>query len=158
VVGLVIVLVGVSPWQVLGSMVWGAFGSVNHIARVIATLVPLLLCSSGLMFTFTAGLYNLGIEGQIAFGAIAAMLPIRLFETAMPVPFVIALILAGAVGGMLWGLLAGVRFSHPNQASNLFVGVSLAFEIQCFHFLLHAGVRMVKAFLMQLLNLFGTKA
>jgi simple sugar transport system permease protein len=33
-------------------------------------LLPLLLVTSGLLFTFTAGLYNLGIEGQIVLGAI----------------------------------------------------------------------------------------
>ncbi|PZV07202.1 MAG: ABC transporter permease, partial [Leptolyngbya sp.] len=71
-VAILIVLAGASPAEVIVNMAVGAFGTPDRIARVIATLVPLLLCTSGLLFTFTAGLYNLGIEGQIAFGAIAA--------------------------------------------------------------------------------------
>jgi simple sugar transport system permease protein len=126
-VGLVIGLVGASPLQVLSSLIWGAFGTTDRFTRVIATLVPLLLCSCGLMFTFTAGLYNLGIEGQIAFGAIAAMLPIRLFETTLPAPLVIALaLLVGCLGGLLWGLLAGVLNVY-GRVNEIFAGLGLNF-------------------------------
>jgi general nucleoside transport system permease protein len=62
---------------------------------VIATLAPLLLCASGLLFTFTAGLYNLGIEGQIVLGGIAALISIRLFQELLPAPLVIAMAIAG---------------------------------------------------------------
>jgi simple sugar transport system permease protein len=102
----IILLMGASPIQVITQMAGGAFGTPGQFARVVATLVPLLLCASGLLFTFTAGLYNLGIEGQIVAGAIAAMVPIRLFQDALPAPLVILLaIVAGALGGAFWGLM-----------------------------------------------------
>lgn len=123
----VIVLVGGSPWAVVTSMGSGAFGTADQFARVIATLAPLLLCASGLLYTFTAGLYNLGIEGQIVLGAIAALLPIRLFEAVLPAPIVIVLaIAAGAIGGMLWGLMAGFLKVY-GRIDEIFAGVGLNF-------------------------------
>ena len=94
----IIIGVGASPTQVIAEIWSGAFGSVGQFARVIATLAPLLLCASGLLFTFTAGLYNLGIEGQIAFGAIVSTFAIQLTQNTLPPALVIAL--AIAMGGL----------------------------------------------------------
>lgn len=126
-VTLVIVLVGGSPTEVISNMWSGAFGTADRCARVIATLAPLLLCASGLIFTFTAGLYNLGIEGQIVFGAIATMIPLRLFQDVLPPPLVIILALAtGAAGGMFWGLLAGL-LKIFGRLDEIFAGIGLNF-------------------------------
>jgi simple sugar transport system permease protein len=126
-IAIVIVLVGGSPLAVVTSMGSGAFGTGDQFARVIATLAPLLLCASGLLFTFTAGLYNLGIEGQIVLGAIASLIPIRLFEAVLPAPLVIVLaIAAGALGGMFWGLLAGYLKVY-GRIDEIFAGVGLNF-------------------------------
>lgn len=122
-----IVLVGGSPIEVLTNMASGAFGTPDQFARVLMTVAPLVLCACGLMFTFTAGLYNLGIEGQISFGAIVSMIPIRLFQDVLPPPIVIVLaILAGALGGMLWGLLAGVLNVY-GRINEIFAGLGLNF-------------------------------
>ncbi|MGA7932473.1 MAG: ABC transporter permease [Kovacikia sp.] len=126
-IAMIILLMGASPVEVISSMGSGAFGTPAQVARVIATLAPLLLCASGLMFTFTAGLYNLGIEGQIVFGAIATMIPIRLFQEVLPPPLVILLaILAGGLGGALWGLLAGILNVH-GRINEIFAGLGLNF-------------------------------
>ena len=126
-IALVIVVVGASPTQVISSIWLGVFGRIDRFDRAIATLAPLLLCASGLLFTFTAGLYNLGVEGQIMFGAIAAMIPIRLFQDVLPPALVILLaLISGTLGGTLWGLLAGLLkvFSGINE---IFAGIGLNF-------------------------------
>ena len=123
----IILVVGASPIEVIAAMWSGAFGTLGQFARVIATLAPLLLCASGLLFTFTAGLYNLGIEGQIAFGAIVSTFAIQLTQNALPPALVILIaILMGGVGGVLWGLLAGVLnvYGHINE---IFAGLGLNF-------------------------------
>ncbi len=124
---LVMLLAGASPLEVIASVGRGAFGSVDQFARVGTTLVPLLLCTSGLLFTFTAGLYNLGIEGQIVAGAIATTFVLRLTQDALPPEFVLCLgILGGAVGGMLWGLFAGVLNIY-GRINEIFAGLGLNF-------------------------------
>ncbi|WP_143467608.1 ABC transporter permease [Leptolyngbya ohadii] len=126
-IAIVILLVGGSPIEVLTNMSSGAFGTPDQMARVVMTLVPLILCTCGLLFTFTAGLYNLGIEGQISAGAIASMIPIRLFENTLP-PFVVIVlaILAGILGGALWGLFAGVLNVY-GRINEIFAGLGLNF-------------------------------
>lgn len=126
-IAIVILIVGGSPLQVITSMASGALGTPDRVARVLVTLAPLLLCASGLLFTFTAGLYNLGIEGQIVLGGIASMIPIQLFQSVLPGPLVMGLaIVAGAAGGMLWGLLAGCLKVY-GRIDEIFAGVGLNF-------------------------------
>jgi general nucleoside transport system permease protein len=129
-IGLIIVLTGESPLRVVASLWDGAFGTVDQSARVLATLTPLLLCASGLVYTFTAGLYNLGVEGQIIVGAVASTLVLRELQGALPAPFVIMLsIVAGMLGGMVWGLLAGV-LNVFGKISEIFAGLGLNFVAQ----------------------------
>lgn len=130
---LVIVLAGASPVTVIGSMIGGAFGNPDQIGRVFATLSPLLLCAAGLVFTFNAGLYNLGVEGQITIGAIAATFVLRLAfpegatAALIPPPVAIGLaIIVGGIGGVLWGLLAGVLHVY-GRISEIFAGLGLNF-------------------------------
>jgi len=126
-VGVIILLAGGNLAQVISSIWVGAFGTPDRLGRVVATLVPLLLCTSGLLFTFTAGLYNLGIEGQIAFGAIAATFIMRLTQDVLP-PWLVMLlaIVAGGLGGMLWGVLAGLLNVY-GRINEIFAGLGLNF-------------------------------
>ncbi|HEY9617533.1 MAG TPA: hypothetical protein V6C64_11860 [Microcoleaceae cyanobacterium] len=127
VIGGIILLAGGSLWQVITSMGVGALGTPDRLARVAATLSPLLLCTSGLLFTFTAGLYNLGIEGQIVIGAIATTFVMRLTQDVLPPIIVILLAIgAGAIGGMLWGWLAAVLNVY-GRINDIFAGLGLNF-------------------------------
>lgn len=126
----IILLVGASPIPVFLSLWTGAFGTADQFARVLATLAPLMLCSSGLIFTFAAGLYNLGVEGQIAIGAIGTTLALRVLEPILPAPLVIlAGLIAGAGAGVLWGILAGVLNLY-GRINEIFAGLGLNFMAQ----------------------------
>lgn len=127
---LLIAIVGGSPPQVALSLFTGAFGTADQTARVFATLASLLLASSGLVFAFTAGIYNLGIEGQITLGGIATTLALRLFQDVLPAPLVLALgLIAGIAGGMTWGLFAGV-LNVFGKVNEIFAGLGLNFVAQ----------------------------
>lgn len=129
-IALLIVFAGGSPSEVAGSLWSGAFGTVGQTARVFASLAPLLLCASGLMFTMTAGLYNLGIEGQVALGAIASTFALRMFQDVLPPPLVLACgLIAGIAGGMLWGLGSGVLTVY-GKVQEIFAGIGLNFVAQ----------------------------
>lgn len=129
-IALIIFLSGASPIQVAASLWDGAFGTVDQTARVFSTLAPLILCASGLVFTFTAGLYNLGIEGQITVGAIATTFALRILQDILPAPLVLTLaIIAGIGGGVLWGLFAGVLNVY-GKVNEIFAGLGLNFVAQ----------------------------
>lgn len=104
---LLLVGMGTNPIDAYLAMWQGAFGSSARIYSVLAFLVPLLLAASGLLLTFKAGLWNIGIEGQIIMGAIAASWVALRVE--LPAGLQIPLeLLAAMAGGGLWALLAGV--------------------------------------------------
>ena len=106
---LVMALVGAQPLQAYGLIVSGALSSTTKIADVLVSWVPLLLVTAGLLITFSAGLWNIGIEGQITLGAIFATGMLRMLQdTSVPPTIIIILgFLAAAVGGALWASLAG---------------------------------------------------
>lgn len=126
-IAVIILLAGASPIAVISEITSGAFGTPGQFARVISTLCPLLIAACGLLFTFTTGLYNLGIEGQIAFGGIAATFMLRIAQDSMPPAIALFLtILAGGLGGMFWGLLAGVLNIY-GRINEIFAGLGLNF-------------------------------
>jgi len=116
------------PLAAFANLVLGAVGSAAVITNVLAAWVPLLLATSGLLVTFTVGLWNIGIEGQITLGAIFTTWALRLLEPSGASPaLVMALsVLAGVAGGMLWAMLAGAlkAFGGVNE---IFGGLGLNF-------------------------------
>lgn len=123
-------LIGASPVAVAEALWSGAFGSVDQATRVLATVAPLLLCGSGLLFTFRAGLYNLGVEGQIVIGAVGATGAARGLAEHLPPMAVVALgIAAGAALGALWGALTGLIHAR-GRVSEIFAGLGMNFVAQ----------------------------
>lgn len=119
VTSLLVWLMKVNPLEVFGVILSGAFSSTNAITQVLQAWIPLVLASLGLMFTFTAGLWNIGMEGQIQMGAIFAYGVIRVFDgTDTSAALVITLcIFAGIIGGAFWALLVGLlkNFGGVNE-------------------------------------------
>jgi simple sugar transport system permease protein len=126
----IVALAGGSPGQVASSLLGGAFGTIDQMARVAATLTALVIVTSGLAYASSAGIYNLGIEGQITLGAIATTFALRSLQELIPAPLTIALALvAGIIGGTLWGLLAG-SLNVFGRVSEIFAGLGLNFVAQ----------------------------
>lgn len=123
---LVLLASGTAPLEAYRLILSGAFRNPRTIADLIMLTAPLLLCSAGLTLTFSAGLYNLGIEGQIVIGAVLAMVPLRLLPDLPPPVLWLLALSAGAIGGMLWALLVGVLRLYTN-VSEIFAGLGLNF-------------------------------
>lgn len=102
-----IVAFGYDVWRAFGSLATGAFGSVYAISQTLMRTTPLLFAGLGVAVAFRVGLFNIGVEGQLYWGALATALAALAFD-ALPTPFVILLSLAaGAVAGGLWGAVPG---------------------------------------------------
>ena len=119
---------GAPPAQAYYQLILGSVGSWTKVADVLVAWVPLLLATSGLLITFAAGLWNIGIEGQIVLGAIFATWALRLLQhSTWPPALILAVaILAGAVGGALWAALAGVLKTYGG-VNEIFGGLGLDF-------------------------------
>ena len=107
VTALLILFVGADPGKVVTKLWSGAFADLASISNVINFWIPLTLASVGLVITFTAGLWNIGVEGQILMGALFAS-GVALYWQ-IPAPFLIPVeILVAMLGGALWATLVGV--------------------------------------------------
>lgn len=126
-VAVLLVVLGTSPVEVFALIWQGAFGSPAKLAYVMTGWVPVLLCSAGLLVTFAAGLWNIGIEGQIVMGAVFATGMLRLTQDTLPPA--IALVVAGLAaiaGGGLWALGVGLLKLY-GQVNEIFGGLGLNF-------------------------------
>jgi ABC-type uncharacterized transport system permease subunit len=116
------------PIEAYKNILRGSFGSVSSITNVIVVWIPLLLASTGALVTFTAGLWNIGIEGQITLGAIITTWILRTFlHSDLPPSLILTLaVLGGFAGGAVWAGLAGVlrTFGGVNE---IFGGLGLNF-------------------------------
>jgi simple sugar transport system permease protein len=88
-------------------MLSGAFGSINGLAETLVKATPLLLASLGVSVAFRSRLFNVGAEGQLYIGALAATLVAFRTGGLAPGLAIALVILAGALGGGAWGLIPG---------------------------------------------------
>lgn len=122
---IILLVAGANPFTAFGNILSGAFESPRKVADVAVALVPLLLCSSGMLITFAAGLWNIGVEGQMIAGALATTALVK----ALPLPggFLLPLtVLAGMAGGAVWGLLVGLMRTY-GRVNEIFGGLGLNF-------------------------------
>jgi len=125
---IVISVMGVEPVRVFSIMLNGSVGSVDAVTQLLQSWVPLVLASSGLLFTFTAGLWNIGMEGQIEMGAIFAYGAIH-FLSGTPLSGPLVIIIAtfsGMLGGALWAYLVGLLKNYGN-VNEIFGGLGFNF-------------------------------
>jgi simple sugar transport system permease protein len=107
VVGVLLAVNGSDPIAAYRSMVSAAFGSSFALSTTIMKTVPRLLPALGIALALRAGLWNVGAEGQIYVGALAAT-GVALFVPVAPFPFGAALaLLAAAAAGAAWGAIPG---------------------------------------------------
>ena len=116
---------GASPIESFRLIWQGSVGDGAKLADTLMAWVPLVLAASGLVVTFAAGLWNIGVEGQVVMGAIAASWIAREFHAPTPALITVALV-AGVVGGLLWGLLAGALRVY-GRVNEIFGGLGLDF-------------------------------
>ena len=125
---LVLLIANANPLEAFQSVFRGAVSTPVRIADVLVAFVPLIVTTCGLAITFTVGLWNIGIEGQITIGAIMATWALRLFQDSAVPPALIIIFgfLAAAVGGMVWSLLAGFLKLYGG-VNEIFAGLGLNF-------------------------------
>ena len=128
VVSLLLLALGANPLEAFQLIYQGSFGSVSKLSATLLVWVPLVIAAASLVVTYSTGLWNIGVEGQIIMGAIFATWAAR----TVPGPgwFVIIVgIIVGIVGGMLWGLFAGVLKTYGG-VNEIFGGLGLFFVAQ----------------------------
>ena len=88
----------------------GSIGSASALfSGTLVRAIPLIIIGVGVSLAFRAGVFNIGGEGQLAFGAIAASV-VGLFFPAIPVVSVVLALIAASCAGAAWaGIAAFLR-------------------------------------------------
>ena len=103
--GLFILLIGHNPFAIYGAMISGAFRSTIAVQATIKYCIPMCISALGVTLAFKMRFWNIGAEGQIIMGAAFASY-FALFCSGLPhVLLIIVMVIAGIVGGGIWGLI-----------------------------------------------------
>jgi ABC-type uncharacterized transport system permease subunit len=109
-------MAGENPWHIFIVLGKGAFGSGYDFGMTLFYATPLIFTGLSVAVAFHAGLFNIGAEGQLTMGALAAatvgaIWP-GLWSPLAPVLAGLAAILGGTLWGAIPGWLRARRGSH----------------------------------------------
>ena len=107
-IGTIILLAsGANPIRAYAALLQGSFGSVSAFGRSLEKATPLIFSGLAVAFAFKAGMFNIGAQGQLLFGAIAAAV-VGFGVHGLPAFIHLPLtLLAGMVAGGIYGFIQG---------------------------------------------------
>jgi simple sugar transport system permease protein len=116
--GVMFALLGTEPVAAIRTIFWDpVFGEFAFYYRgqLLVKAGPLILIAVGLALGFKAGIWNIGAEGQYIIGAVCgaavglAFYPMEARWLIFPL-----MVIAGAVGGVLWAMIPGILRTRFN--------------------------------------------
>ena len=126
----------VNPIEAYKALWDGAFGTSNAFAETLVKATPLLLVALGICISFRGDVINIGGEGQMIIGALLATW-VGLTFTTLPGWLVIVLaLLAGFLGGAVWGGIPGILKAYFRVNEILSTVMMNAIAVQLMNFFL----------------------
>ncbi|MGM9945323.1 MAG: ABC transporter permease [Lysinibacillus sp.] len=108
-VGAIVMLVsGYDPVAGYIALWNGIFGDTYTIGETIRQITPYLLAGLAVAFAFRTGLFNIGVEGQLIMGWVAAAYVGYAFEGLPKIIHLPLALIAAAAAGAFWAFIAGV--------------------------------------------------
>lgn len=112
--GILMWITGSNPFDAYWALLRGMVGSWKNLAASISRSTPYVGSALAMAFAFKAGLFNIGVEGQLIAGGVAAGWAATWAFTA-DLPGILAIplvLLVGVVAGGLWAGVPGVLRSR----------------------------------------------
>jgi ABC-type uncharacterized transport system permease subunit len=137
--GIIIKVVGGDPIAAYKGLVQGAFGTPKALSETAVWATPYIFAGLAVAFAFKGGLFNIGAEGQLAFGAVAAALigyalPGWLHMTLpayVHIPLAVGL---GVLAGACWAAIPGAlkAFTGGHEVINTIMMNYIALNLTSF--------------------------
>lgn len=129
---LLLVIAGADPFGALANMWDASFGSSFAIGSTVIKTLPRILTGLAVAMALRAGLWNIGAEGQLYLGAVAAT-GLALYATELPAPIApLIVLIVAALAGAAWAWLPGVLRAHRGISEVItslmlvYVGIQIA--------------------------------
>lgn len=120
--GAVVALTGGNPARALVALWQGAFGGAYQVSESVLRSIPLAFTGLAVAVAFRAGVWNIGAEGQLLMGALAAAALARAAEGWPAFLLAPLLPVAGMLAGAAWGGVAAffkVRRNVPEVIATI---------------------------------------
>ena len=119
--GLFFLALGFNPIEVYVSLVEGAVGTTTALRMTARLCIPLLITSLAVTLAFKMRFWNIGGEGQVLVGGVAAAACMIYLAPKMPlVPVLLIMFVLSALAGAIWGLIPAVFKARWNTNETLF--------------------------------------
>jgi simple sugar transport system permease protein len=107
--GIILLIIGKDPVLYFSLLFARGMGTSLGVIEAVIKMAPLLIISAGLLSCFSAGLWNIGVEGQFLIGAMLTGWAAPTLSAALPYPiYLVMVLLLGIIGGMAWILIPAV--------------------------------------------------
>jgi len=103
--GLVIWSLGFEPIVTFSSMIKGALGSSMRLNQTLLKAIPLIITTLGIIVAFKMKFWNIGGEGQIMMGAMAAAFVALNFPDMPKALMLISMAAAAVIAGGIWAFI-----------------------------------------------------
>jgi simple sugar transport system permease protein len=111
---LLILLNGRDPVTAFEGLIEGAFLEPRGLLATFRNMTPLVLSGLAVAFAFKCGLFNIGVQGQLVLGSVAAAWVGYAIKGLPPVLHVSLALLAALLAGGLWAGISGALKAYAN--------------------------------------------
>ena len=123
---LLFMALGKDPVKGLQVFFWEPIKSPYALGELMVKATPLLIIALGLAVCFRSNVWNIGAEGQFVIGAVAAGGVALLADKTTGPWIVVAIVLAGVLGGMVWAGITALLRDRFN-ANEILVSLMLVY-------------------------------
>jgi ABC-type uncharacterized transport system permease subunit len=141
VAAILLAILGKSPIRVANAFFVQPLTSVNGLSEIVLKAGPLLLIAQGLAVGYRANVWNIGAEGQLIIGGIAAGALALAFQDSNSVLILPAMIVAGAAAGAAWAGIAAFLRVRCNASEILTTFMLSGVALQLLYYLVTGPLR-----------------
>lgn len=127
--GALFAAIGADPMHGLHTFLIAPLSSLRGWSEIALKATPLMLCALGLAVCFRANIWNIGAEGQLIVGAIAAGGVALLATPDTPRVYIACVLVAGGAGGAAWAAITAWLRDRFN-ANEILVSLMLVYVAQ----------------------------